>query len=633
MSSSSSSAEQPAATGTGDGDVRLPAAGAPKFDPTVPRKITSAIPKQRQKLLKWNGWGYKDSRFLYQDGTIVFTGDRYPIGGKVSLPHFRDYVVQNFNVDLSDRREGVPVPNSFPPPVPCPEFLEAMERHGVECSQDGEDRLIRCHGQTLHDVHMLRTGTFKRIPDVVLFPTGHEQVVNIVRAANAHNVVLIPYGGGTSVSGSVSCPEDERRPIAALDTSQMNRLLWLDRQNLTACFEAGVVGQDLEREVRQLGYTVGHEPDSYEFSTLGGWVATRASGMKKNVYGNIEDLVVRVRMVTGAGGVLERGLAVPRVSCGPDFHHVVLGSEGTLGVVTEVVIKIRPLPAVRRYGSLVFPDFGAGVRCLREVARERLQPASIRLIDNEQFVFGQALKVPGGLLDGLGDRLKRAYLTRVKRVQLDRIAIATLLFEGHADQVKQQEAKIFAIAQRYGGFSAGSSNGEKGYILTFVIAYIRDLALEYSIVAESFETSVSWDRCESLCINVKSCVRKECAKHNIQHYLISCRVTQTYDAGACVYFYFGFNHAGFANPVHIYEEIENKARDEILASGGSISHHHGVGKIRSRWYPQSVSNVGVQLYKATKRELDPNNIFAAGNLIPPEPSADATSGASLKAKL
>uniref|UniRef100_A0A182NCQ5 Alkylglycerone-phosphate synthase n=1 Tax=Anopheles dirus TaxID=7168 RepID=A0A182NCQ5_9DIPT len=603
------------------------------MDPSVPKKITSAIPKQRQQLLKWNGWGYKDSRFLYQDGTIIFTGDRYPIGGKVSLPHFRDYVVENFNVDLSDRREGVPVPNEFPAPVPCAEFLHEIRQHGIDSTQNGEDRLIRCHGQTLHDVHMMRTGTFKRIPDVVLFPTSHDQVERIVQSANRHGVVLIPYGGGTSVSGSVTCPEGEMRPIAALDTSQMNRMLWIDRPNLVACFEAGIVGQDLERELRTLGFTVGHEPDSYEFSTLGGWVATRASGMKKNVYGNIEDLLVRVKMVTSQG-VLERSLAVPRVSCGPDFNHLVLGSEGTLGVITEVVIKIRPLPQVKRYGSLVFPDFGSGVRCLREVARERLQPASIRLIDNEQFVFGQALKIPGGPFATAAEKLKKVYLTRVKRLQLDRIAIATLLFEGHDDQVKQHETKIFAIAKRYGGFSAGSSNGEKGYILTFVIAYIRDLALDYSIVAESFETSVSWDRCEALCINVKSCVRKECAKHNIQHYLISCRVTQTYDAGACVYFYFGFNHAGFSNPVTIYEEIENKARDEILASGGSISHHHGVGKIRSRWYPQSVSAVGVQLYKATKRELDPNNIFAAGNLIPAGLQDNATElTTSLKAKL
>lgn len=588
-----------------------------KRDPNVGIKIASAIPKRRQQLLKWNGWGYKDSGFDYElsTGLLSFAGDRYPIGGSVSLPHFKDYVIKTLNVDLSRKNVGVPLPQTYPEPVPCGEFLAKLQQHGIDFTQNGEDRLVRSHGQALHDIHALRTGQIKRIPDTVVFPLSHEQVVQVVQAATENDVVVIPYGGGTSVSGSASCPENEQRSIALLDTSQMNRMLWIDKENLVACFESGIIGQDLERELRKLGFTMGHEPDSFEFSSLGGWVATRASGMKKNLYGNIEDIVVKVKMVT-AKGVLERSVAVPRISCGPDFNHIIMGSEGTLGVVTEVLVKIRPLPEVKKYGSLVFPNFGSGVRCLREVAKQRLQPASIRLIDNEQFVFGQALKPAGGVLSSLSSALQRAYITGVKGMDMEKIAIVTLVFEGTAKDVKIHEQKIFAIAAKHGGFSAGSTNGEKGYILTFVIAYIRDLALEYNVVAESFETSVAWDRCETLCTNVKKRISKECAKYNIKHYLVSCRVTQSYDAGACVYFYFGFNHTGFPDPVIIYETIENHARDEILSSGGSISHHHGVGKIRARWYPKTVSEVGVSLYRATKQELDPKNIFAVGNFLP-----------------
>lgn len=171
----------------------------------------------------------------------------------------------------------------------------------------------------------------------------------------------------------------------------MNRILWLNKDNLVACCESGIIGQDLERELNRLGYTSGHEPDSYEFSSLGGWVATRASGkfraklalqtfkqiswdaylgMKKNTYGNIEDLVVHAKMVT-TKGVLEKNCQVPRMSCGPDFNHVVMGSEGSFGVVTEVILKIRPLPQSKRYGSMVFPDFESGVKCMREVAKQR----------------------------------------------------------------------------------------------------------------------------------------------------------------------------------------------------------------------------------------------------------------------
>lgn len=396
----------------------------------------------------------------------------YPIGGSVSLPHFKDYVIKTLNVDLSRKNVGVPLPQTYPEPVPCGEFLAKLQQHGIDFTQNGEDRLVRSHGQALHDIHALRTGQIKRIPDTVVFPLSHEQVVQVVQAATENDVVVIPYGGGTSVSGSASCPENEQRSIALLDTSQMNRMLWIDKENLVACFESGIIGQDLERELRKLGFTMGHEPDSFEFSSLGGWVATRASGMKKNLYGNIEDIVVKVKMVT-AKGVLERSVAVPRISCGPDFNHIIMGSEGTLGVVTEVLVKIRPLPEVKKYGSLVFPNFGSGVRCLREVAKQRLQPASIRLIDNEQFVFGQALKPAGGVLSSLSSALQRAYITGVKGMDMEKIAIVTLVFEGTAKDVKIHEQKIFAIAAKHGGFSAGSTNGEKGYILTFVIAYIR----------------------------------------------------------------------------------------------------------------------------------------------------------------
>jgi alkyldihydroxyacetonephosphate synthase len=189
-------------------------------------------------------------------------------------------------------------------------------------------------------MYTVKLNAFKRIPDLVMWPTSTSEVEDIVKLANVHNVVVIPFGGGTSVTGATSCPENETRTIAILDTSQMNKMLWLDRENLAACFEGGIVGQDLERELKSMGFTTGHEPDSMEFSTLGGWVATRASGMKKNLYGNIEDLVVRVKMVTSKG-VLEKHIPASRVSCGPDFNHLILGSEGTLGVITEVKFIIH----------------------------------------------------------------------------------------------------------------------------------------------------------------------------------------------------------------------------------------------------------------------------------------------------
>lgn len=390
----------------------------------------------------------------------------------MELPIFTEWVKTKFNVSMEDRSKERPPPEKYPDSIQVEEFMQVLRRKGFSYSVEGLDRLIRSHGQTLYDIHSLLVGKMNRIPDVVVWPTCHDDVEQLVKLAHEHNVVIIPYGGGTSVSGAITCPENEQRSIVALDTSQMNRLLWLDKSNLVACFEAGVVGQDLERELRTVGLTLGHEPDSFEFSTLGGWVATRASGMKKNVYGNIEDMVVRVKMVTPKG-VLERHMSAPRTSCGPDFNHVVLGSEGTLGVVTEVLLKVRPVPPVKKYGALVFPDFSSGVKCLREIARRRCQPASIRLMDNEQFQFGQALKPFGSIFTRFMDGLKKVLLTRLKGIDLTEMCVTTLVYEGEEADVKHQEKLVNEIAARYGGINAGAENGERGYVFTFVIAYIR----------------------------------------------------------------------------------------------------------------------------------------------------------------
>lgn len=213
---------------------------------------------------------------------------------------------------LKDLKEQPKTPTEFPEPFLITEFFDGIKSSKIEYSIEGIDRLVRCHGQTVHDIYQLRNGLFKRIPDIIVWPKNHNEVVTIVKLAHELEIVLIPFGGGTSVSGAITCPQDETRSIAVVDTSQMNRLLWLDKTNLVACFESGIVGQDLERVLQAEGLTMGHEPDSIEFSTLGGWVATRASGMKKNVYGNIEDIIVRVKMVT-CKGVLEKNISAPRV--------------------------------------------------------------------------------------------------------------------------------------------------------------------------------------------------------------------------------------------------------------------------------------------------------------------------------
>jgi alkyldihydroxyacetonephosphate synthase len=243
--------------------------------------------------------GYKDSGFHSNNGNIYFVGNRYAIKDGSRLNLLRDEVKSRFKCEVTDEKEEQKMPETFPDPKINEKFFQGVKKLKIDYSIDGEDRLMRCHGQSTHDIYYLQTRKFTRIPDIILWPVNHDEVVEIVKLANEFNVVVIPYGGGTNVTESTSCPQNEiERCISVLDTSQMNRMLWLDKTNLVARFEAGIVGQDLERILSSEGMTMGHEPDSIEFSTLGGWVATRASGMKKNVYGNIEDLVLQVKMVT-----------------------------------------------------------------------------------------------------------------------------------------------------------------------------------------------------------------------------------------------------------------------------------------------------------------------------------------------
>lgn len=400
----------------------------------------------------------------------------------------------------------------------------------------------------------------------------------------------------------------------------MNRILSVDKENMVVRVEAGITGLDLHERLRHKGLTLGHEPDSWEFSTLGGWVATRASGMKKNVYGNIEDLVVNVKTVT-AQGTMERAATVPRVSMGPDTTQMVLGSEGILGVVTEVALRVRSFPKTQVYDSLVFPTFAHGLEAMHEVLRSRCVPASIRLLDNTQFQLGQALKVASDQFGaGVVDYAKKTYVTKIRGFDVAAMCAATVLLEGSPDEVARQQAQIQAIAKKHHGLVGGAESGKRGYFFTYIIAYLRDFAMDYYFLSESFETAVPWTNVQQLCTDIKAAISSVAANHHVRiQPLIACRVTQLYETGVAVYVYYGVYYYGVANATDMFREIECAAVDAIVTNGGSLSHHHGVGKHRREWLPAAISAPGVSAIQGLKSALDPLNVFAAGNLLPPSP--------------
>ncbi|HEV8356000.1 MAG TPA: FAD-linked oxidase C-terminal domain-containing protein, partial [Gemmatimonadales bacterium] len=341
-------------------------------------------------------------------------------------------------------------------------------------------------------------------------------------------------------------------------------------------------------------------------------------------YGNIEDLVLDLRVVTPRGA-LERPAVAPRESAGLDPRRWIFGSEGSLGIITRAVVKIFPLPEVARYDAVIFPGFEQGLAFLYELTRGAPPgpPASLRLVDNLQFQLSQTLKPKTAGIRALLYRAEKLFVTRVRGFDPARMVACTIVYEGSRGQVRAEAAAVRRVARRHGGMRAGADNGRRGYQLTFGIAYLRDFVMKHWILGESFETSVPWSQALGLCENVKRRLAAECAARGVPGKpFVTCRVTQVYQTGVCVYFYFGFYHKGLDRPAELFAELERAARDEILRSGGSLSHHHGVGKLRSGFLPRVFSPAALEWAQEMKRGIDPGNVFGIGN----QAMADSSGG-------
>eukprot|EP00913_Durusdinium_trenchii_P031936 g29910.t1 len=382
------------------------------------------------------------------------------------------------------------------------------------------------------------------------------------------------------------------------------------------------------KSLKKHGVTMGMEPDSMELSTLGGWIATRASGMKRARYGNIEDMVLEVRLITPGGAIWQRHgdpkaqaeTAIGRASTNIGLPAMVLGSEGCLGVITSAVVRVRPLPQVVEYQSVVFPDWDRGASWMREVARmpAGLRPASCRLMDQNQLQLAQALKQGSEEISAwqsLRNSLKDAFL-HWKGISLEDAAAVTLVFEGHRAEVNLQKKEISKLVSMAGGLWGGASAGSAGYTLTFAIAYLRDFGLDYRILSESLETMVPWSTIHEVWPAVKMAVQREHRQLRLPGKpFMSCRMTQLYDEGGVLYMYLAICTTGLEaqSALAAFESLEHAARCAILNAGGCLSHHHGVGKLRASLLPETQSLVLTQALRNFKMALDPSNVLAARN--------------------
>ncbi len=563
-----------------------------------------------------HGWGFRDTQFeLGPDGNVRLSGHRYEISG-FSMPGFLPFCEDVLGVRLDTSKLLETVPLQVPPPNENRAFCEAVAAAfpAEDFTFDDRQRAIHSHGQaTADEVYQALYGKLARTVDMVFLCKSQDHAVRITKLAAEHDVCLIPYGGGTNVTGALMLPKQEKRMIVSVDMRPMDRIEWINRGNRQACIQAGIAGSELERRLAKEGFTSGHEPDSQELSTLGGWISTNASGMKRHRYGGIEDIVEQITLVTPTGEVQTMD-AFPRQSAGVQVRPALFGSEGNFGLITKAVLRIRELPEATAFESLIFPSFEQGVSFLRALSGTSFLPASIRLVDNEQFRFGHALKpAETGTVAKTKSKLQKAFLQKIKGIDLTKMAAATLVLEGTKHEVEAQKKLIGELAGEYDGFFGGASNGKRGYNLTFAIAYIRDFLTKLGVMGETIETTAPWDKIHDICEAVRQEARQIHTDFGIPGKpYVSFRITQLYLTGVCIYLTYGVCTRGL-DGARIAGDADHRLRKAIVRAGGAISNHHGIGKLRADLLDEKLEPTSKQVIRSMKQALDPGNVFGASN--------------------
>jgi alkyldihydroxyacetonephosphate synthase len=554
--------------------------------------------------MKWWGWGAEDVAFSHE--------------GK---PELGPFIERHLELDV--RRLGSPaiafdeleIPDPAFPPTLAARLDEAV---GAEhASTDDHDRVVHGRGKSLTDLIRQRRGDLGRIPDVVVRPGAEEEVAAIVEAALDEDAVVVPFGGGSSISGSLEAEPGEPRPVISVDMSRLDRVLWVDATSQLACVQAGVFGPDLERQLNAQGWTCGHFPDSFTYSTLGGWIATRSSGMQSDRYGDIADLTRGLRVVTPSGILTVR--PVPSTSSGPSVREMVLGSEGRLGVITEATIHVRRVPPERKILGYLLPTWLSGLAAMRDIAASEASPSVTRLSDAPETAFSFAMRDAPTLVDRVKSKALQAYLTR-KGWDLEAMCLSLIGYEGSADYVGQQRRLTERIVKRHGGLCIGTSPGRLYDQKKFDTPYIRDFLLDRGAPADVSETAAPWGSLPTLYDNVMAAGHEAFERLGVPGYLM-CHLSHSYHAGACLYFTFALNPPNDHDALADYGVVKRAIQQAFVDSGGTLSHHHAVGTEHAQWLEEDISPPGVAMLRALFDGTDLGANLNPGKIVDATPSA------------
>jgi alkyldihydroxyacetonephosphate synthase len=558
---------------------------------------------------KWWGWGVEGISFTYDD-----------------KPRFPAFAMDKIGIDLS-------APKS-PPPVfddlEVPESRLGTEANNGVSGELGDvlrtavgdenvvtdelDRVVHTYGKGLADLVRVRASDLPRVPDVVVYPADEDEVQAVVDAVVNANGVLIPFGGGSNISGSLTPPAHESRVVVSLDLGRMSRVLEIDESAGLARIQAGVLGPDMETQLNARGWTMGHQPDSFQHSSLGGWIATRSSGMQSDKYGDISDITRGIRVVLPGKVIVLRPL--PSTSTGPSVREMILGSEGRLGVITEAWVNVHRLPEKRVIIGYLFPNWRVALTALREISESDAEPSVTRVSDANETAFSFSLQKESSGIEALASKGLFTYLNK-RGWNLDDACISFIGYEGGVSHVKQQRSIVGKIVRRYGGIMLGKGPGAMYDQKKFDTPYIRDFLLDIGAFGDVSETAAPWSRLQGLYDATIKAAEDAFEKIDVMGFVM-CHLSHSYHSGACLYFTFAFQPGveDFQEQLDKYWEVKRAIQQSFIDHGGTLSHHHGVGTDHAPWLEDDISPAGVDVMEGLFRAVDPGNNLNPGTLLP-----------------
>ncbi len=551
--------------------------------------------RHRREELRWNGWGRLDQGFEAKG---------------------RDEAVWAFVADAlgTARLPSTPAPDLEQTSLPESRADEALldrlaqVTHPSRVMTTTRERAFHAYGRSYFDLLRLRSGALEHAPDVVVYPESEAEVLAVLKLAEDARFAVVPFGGGSSVVGGVEASGGPAHAgVLTLDTTRMTRVLDVDGVSRTATIEAGIYGPALEEALTQRGFVLGHFPQSFEHSTLGGWIAARGAGQMSNRYGTVDKLLVATTVATPRG--LLTTSAFPASAAGPNLNQMICGSEGTVGVITKATVKLHPLPAARKIFAFLFKSFDEGVTAVRALVQEETGAAMMRLSDGEETRFFGSFR---HVIEP--SRVSEFAEGALGLVGYDQKCVLMVCVEGEADEVTHKVKRIRGIARSRGGLYVGEGPGKSWWKRRFEMPYLRDPMLDHGVGVDTLETATEWSNVPRLYDAVRLAIRGTLEAEG-RRAIVMAHVSHSYLDGCSLYFTFIFLRDQ-AREIEQWRTVKAAASRAIVGNGGTISHHHGVGTDHAPYLDVEKGALGLDVLAHVRKALDPKGTMNPGKLLP-----------------